>query len=132
MLVRYLCRWDVELRRLRTYSGVPTIPQLDQDPSVRVAAPYLSALQKAYKKGFAVRPSTETGKNYPEVSRAYFEAVHSVLTGHRKAAKAAADLQEQLVHITGFEAQGVRANDVTELHTPSAHRTAKGNFERAQ
>jgi trehalose/maltose transport system substrate-binding protein len=147
MLVRYLCRRDVELRRLRTYSGVPTIPQLDQDPSVRAAAPYLTAVQKAYKKGFAVRPSTETGKNYPEVSRAYFEAVHSVLTGQSTAAKAAADLQEQLAHITGFEAQGVRANDVTELDTPSAHRAhngvlrpgrsnersaAKGNFERAQ
>lgn len=62
MLVRYLCRRDVELKRLQMYSGVPTIPQLDQDPSVRAAAPYLTALQKAYKNGFAVRPSTETGK----------------------------------------------------------------------
>jgi hypothetical protein len=147
MLVRYLCRRDVELRRLRTYSGVPTIPQLDQDPSVRAAAPYLTAMQKAYKKGFAVRPSTETGKNYPEVSRAYFEAVHSVLTGHSTAAEAAADLQQQLAHITGFEAQGARANDVTGLGRPSAHwahdgflrlgrsnerSAAKGNFERGQ
>ena len=147
MLVRYLCRRDVELMRLRAYSGVPTIPQVNQDPGVRAAAPYLVAMQKAYKKGFAVRPSTETGKNYPAVSRAYFEAVHSVLTGHSTAANAAADLQEQLAHITGFEAEGVHANDVSQLETPSAHRAhngflrpgrsnersaAKGNFERAQ
>jgi trehalose/maltose transport system substrate-binding protein len=147
MLVRYLCRRDVELKRLQMYSGVPTIPQLNQDPSVRAAAPYLTALQKAYKNGFAVRPSTETGKNYPEVSRAYFEAVHSVLTGQTTAAKAAADLQEQLVHITGFEAQSVRANGVTEVDTSTArtadnaffrptrsneHGAAKRNFERAQ
>jgi trehalose/maltose transport system substrate-binding protein len=147
MLVRYLCRRDVELKRLRTYSGVPTIPQLGQDPSVIAATPYLTAVQKAYDRGFAVRPSTETGKNYPAVSRAYFEAVHSVLTGHSTAAKAAAELQEQLAHITGFEAEGVHANDVTELETPSARRAdngflrpgrntersaAKGNFERAQ
>lgn len=147
MFVRYLCRRDVELRRLRTYSGVPTIPQLGQDPGVLAATPYLTTVQKAYDRGFAVRPSTETGKNYPAVSRAYFEAVHSVLTGQSTAAKAAADLQEQLAHITGFEAEGVHANDVSELETPNAHRAhsgllrpgrstersaAKGNFERAR
>jgi hypothetical protein len=120
---------------------------LGQDPGVLAATPYLTTVQKAYDRGFAVRPSTETGKNYPAVSRAYFEAVHSVLTGQSTAAKAAADLQEQLAHITGFEAEGVHANDVSELETPNAHRAhsgllrpgrstersaAKGNFERAR
>jgi|HubBroStandDraft_4_1064222.scaffolds.fasta_scaffold08674_3 trehalose/maltose transport system substrate-binding protein len=147
LLVRYLCRRDVELRRLRTYSGVPTIPDLNQDPAVRAAAPYLTAMQKAYKNGLAVRPSTETGKNYSEVSRAYFEAVHSVLIGDSTAAKAAADLQERLVRITGFAARSTRANVVTELDTPGAHRAydgilrldrssklsaVEGNLERAQ
>jgi trehalose/maltose transport system substrate-binding protein len=111
MLVRYLCRRDVELRRLRTYSGVPTIPQLGQDPGVLAATPYLTALQKAYQRGYAVRPSTETGKNYPAVSHAYFQAVHSVLTGENTAAQAAADLQEQLAHITGFQANGSRHSE---------------------
>jgi trehalose/maltose transport system substrate-binding protein len=104
-LVRYLCRRDTELKRLRTYSGVPTIPDLYQDPGVRAATPYLESVQKVYKETFAARPSAVTGKKYPEVSRAYFEAVHSVLTGQKTAADAAGNLREQLARITGFEAQ---------------------------
>jgi trehalose/maltose transport system substrate-binding protein len=107
MLVRYLARRDIELRRLRSYSGVPTIPDLYHDPGVLAATPYLSALQKAYKAGFAVRPSTETGSKYPEVSRAYFESIHTVLTGQSTAAQAAAALQAALIRITGLEADGV-------------------------
>ena len=109
-LVRYLCRRDVELKRLRTYSGVPTSPQLYQDPGVRAATPYLEAVQKAYKENFAARPSAATGNKYPEVSRAYFEAVHSVLTRQKTAAEAVANLREQLMRITGFDAQSARAS----------------------
>jgi trehalose/maltose transport system substrate-binding protein len=104
-LVRYLCRRDVELKRLRAYSGLPTSPALYQDPAVRAATPYLEAVEKAYKENFAARPSATTGNKYPEVSRAYFEAVHSVLTRQKTAAEAAANLREQLVRITGFDAQ---------------------------
>jgi hypothetical protein len=48
---------------------------------------------------------------YPDVSRAYFEAVHEVLTGKKTAARAAADLQDELQEITGLKApsKGVRA-----------------------
>lgn len=109
-LVRYLCRRDVELKRLRIYSGLPTSPALYQDPAVRAATPYLEAVQKAYKENLAARPSAATGSKYPEVSRAYFEAVHSVLTRQKTAAEAAANLREQLVQITGFDAQCVRAS----------------------
>ena len=56
-LVRYLCRRDTELKRLRTYSGVPTIPDLYQDPGVRAASPYLESVEKVYKETFAARPS---------------------------------------------------------------------------
>jgi trehalose/maltose transport system substrate-binding protein len=110
-LIRYLCRRDVERRHLLAYSGVPTIPELYQDPGVLAATPYLPGLLEAYKKVFAVRPSTATGKNYPAVSRAYFDAVHSVLTGKKTAANAAVDLQDELVRITGFEAKKSDASD---------------------
>jgi trehalose/maltose transport system substrate-binding protein len=121
-LVRYLCRSDVELKRLRTYSGVPTSTALYQDSAVRAATPYLEAVQKAYKESFAARPSAATGNKYPEVSRAYFEAVHSVLTRQKTAAEAAANLREQLVRITGFEAESARASRV--VH----HRRVAGGF----
>jgi glycine cleavage system protein P-like pyridoxal-binding family len=46
------------------------------------------------------------GKTYPALSRAYFMAVHEVLAGKKSAATALADLQTELVQITG-------------LHTPT-------------
>ena len=33
---------------------------------------------------------------YPEVSRAYFEAVHAVLSGKKSASRAAGDLEDEL------------------------------------
>ena len=48
------------------------------------------------------RPSVETGSLYKQVSEAYIRAVHSVLTNERGAPEAAADLEKQLVKITGF------------------------------
>src|SRR6202044_4079445 len=104
-LVRFLPRRDTKLKRLRTYSGVPTIPDLYQDPGVRAATPYLEVVQKVYKETFAARPSAVTGDKYPEVSRAYFEAVHSVLTRQKTAADAAGNLRQQLGRITGYAAQ---------------------------
>jgi trehalose/maltose transport system substrate-binding protein len=120
-LVRYLCRRDVELKRLRTYSGVPTTPELFEDPGVRTATPYLEAVQEAYKERFALRPSAVTGKKYPEVSRAYFEAVHLVLTREKTAAAAAADLREQLARITGFGVQSSNANRPPERKATRVH-----------
>ena len=105
MFVRFLCRRDVQLRRSLKTAEPPTIPELYKNPEVLAANPYFSNFQRAYLKGVALRPSTVTGKTYPEVSRAYFEAVHAVLTRKKSAAKAAADLQDQLVQITGLKAR---------------------------
>jgi trehalose/maltose transport system substrate-binding protein len=49
------------------------------------------------------RPSNATGSKYEEVTRAYSNAVHSVLTGKKEASGAAADLEKQLITITGFQ-----------------------------
>ena len=48
------------------------------------------------------RPSIETGIAYKAVSKAYSDAVHSVLTGEQSAPEAAARLEKQLIAITGF------------------------------
>jgi trehalose/maltose transport system substrate-binding protein len=56
------------------------------------------------KSGVIARPSTVAGSTYEQVTRAYFGAVHSVLKGDRGAAEAAAELEKQLVKITGFKA----------------------------
>ena len=51
----------------------------------------------------AIRPSNVTAGKYEEVSKAYYEAVHSVLTGKESAQGAGAQLERQLVQITGFK-----------------------------
>ena len=48
------------------------------------------------------RPSMVVGRNYDDVSHAYAQEVHSVLTGKNSAPKAAAELEAELEHITGF------------------------------
>jgi trehalose/maltose transport system substrate-binding protein len=48
------------------------------------------------------RPSVEAGARYQQVSAAYAAAVHAVLTGQKLAPESAADLEKQLVQITGF------------------------------
>ncbi|MBB6147406.1 trehalose/maltose transport system substrate-binding protein [Silvibacterium bohemicum] len=50
------------------------------------------------------RPSSVTGHAYEDVTAAYIQAVHSVLTGQRGAQEAAAELEKQLIQITGFHA----------------------------
>jgi trehalose/maltose transport system substrate-binding protein len=49
------------------------------------------------------RPSTVTGELYNEVSAAYFNGVHSVLTGSATAEDALLDIEDELVDITGLE-----------------------------
>ena len=46
----------------------PTIPDLYSDPEVVAEYPYLSTHMQVYRKGLIYRPSTATGKLYPEVS----------------------------------------------------------------
>jgi hypothetical protein len=44
----------------------------------------------------------QAGEKYEEVSRAYIRAVRSVLTGDKIPPVAAAELEKELVEITGF------------------------------
>jgi len=59
--------------------------------------------EEAVRTRFVIRPSTESGSQYEQITRAYIDAVHSVLTGEKPAPQAAAALEEKLVRITGFK-----------------------------
>jgi trehalose/maltose transport system substrate-binding protein len=96
MLVRFLASPEEQARRCRKPSEPPTIPALYKNADVLGANPYVSRVLQVHE-GAALRPSVPAGKMYPEVSRAYYEAVHAVLTQKQSAANAASDLQEQLV-----------------------------------
>jgi trehalose/maltose transport system substrate-binding protein len=54
------------------------------------------------RAGIVARPSVEAAKTYKQVSKAYIDTVYSVLTGQRDAAVAAAEMEKQLIDITGF------------------------------
>jgi trehalose/maltose transport system substrate-binding protein len=95
MLVRFLASPEEQARRCRKPSEPPTIPALYKDPDVLGPNPYVSRLLQVHE-GLALRPSVSAGKMYPDVSRAYFEAVHGVLTHKQSAAQAADELEKRL------------------------------------
>jgi trehalose/maltose transport system substrate-binding protein len=118
MLVRFLCRPDTQLNRIRKIGGSPTIPELYNDPGMLASNPYFSTILKTYRNDKVWRPSQETGKRYPDVSRAYYKAVHEVLNGKKTAASALSDLQPELMQITGLKALAPDAS--SEPHGKSA------------
>jgi trehalose/maltose transport system substrate-binding protein len=102
-LVRYLSRRDVQLNRSRVLSQPPTLPELYNVPAVLESNPRFELLNQAFRTGIVSRPSNVTGKKYQEVTDAYIQAVHSVLTGEKGAPEAAAALEDELVRTTGFK-----------------------------
>ncbi len=102
-LVRYLCGRNVQLQRSRILSEPPTLPELYELPELLEPNPRYALLSQAFRTGIVLRPSNITGKNYDVVADAYIQAVHSVLTGQKRAPEAAAALETELVRITGFK-----------------------------
>ena len=95
MLVRFLAGREEQARRSRKSGEPPSIPALYEDPDVLTANPYFSRVEQFFG-AITLRPSIPAAKIYPEVSRAYFEAVHSVLSGRESAEEAASHLKTQL------------------------------------
>jgi trehalose/maltose transport system substrate-binding protein len=101
-LVRYLSRGDVQVKRARVLSQPPTLVGLYDRPEVLAPNPYFAQLSQAFRTGMVSRPSNVTGKKYQEVTDAYTQAVHSVLTGRMSGPEAAAALEHELVRMTDF------------------------------
>jgi len=120
-LVRYLTRRDVQVKRSRVLSQPPTLPELYNLQAVLELNPHFALVSQGFRTGIVSRPSNVTGKNYQEVSDAYIQAVHSVLTGEKRAPEAAAALENELVRITGLKKGPPSAGIST--------RTAKGSSE---
>jgi len=98
--VRFLARAQIQSNENRkgTAPGQSEIYNLPSMLEVR------SDSQKPteHQIDFIRRPSVEAGAGYKQVSAAYAAAVHSVLTGEKTAPAAAAELEKQLIQITGF------------------------------
>jgi trehalose/maltose transport system substrate-binding protein len=101
-LVRFLIRTQIQSQH-----GADVSPPAQSQTSV---GPPISNMPSDAKKfgqqdsGVVSRPSSLTGRKYEQVTKAYIGAVHSVLAGQKGAPEAAAELQEQLIKITGFRA----------------------------
>jgi len=102
-LVRYLTRRDVQEQRSRVLSQPPTLPELYNVPEVIETNPRFDLLSQAFRTGIVSRPSNVTGEKYQDVTDAYIQAVHSVLTREKSAREAVAALEDELVRTTGFK-----------------------------
>src|SRR5579864_7177439 len=107
MLVRFLASPEEQARRCRKSAEPPTLPALYKDADVLGPNPYVSRVLQVHE-GLALRPSVPAGKMYPDVSRAYFEAVHSVLTSKQSATQAAGELEKNLTSL--LKTSAVTAN----------------------
>jgi trehalose/maltose transport system substrate-binding protein len=91
-LIRFLTRAQIQ-------SGIPA--GLSARPDLNDPSSIFEGSDR-HVKGVVTRPSAVIGPAYEEVSKAYIRAVHSVLAGQRGASEAAAELEKQLIQITGF------------------------------
>jgi len=112
IFVRFLCSRNQQVRRLRNTSEAPTISELYEEPDVLANNPHWLRISAIFRNGIALRPSRQPGKMYPDVSRAYWEAVHAVLTRNESAAQAARKLQGELERM---------------LRTPDVRKTAESD-----
>jgi len=109
MLVRFLCSREEQVRRCRNTADAPSISQLYDEPEFLASNPQFLRVLEVFRKGIVTRPSRAAGKVYPDVSRAYWEALHSVLTRKKSAKQAADDLQDELERMLKTPAVGANA-----------------------
>jgi trehalose/maltose transport system substrate-binding protein len=100
-LIRFLLRRDQQLVRASAQSEVPKEVSLYELPIVLNPYPQLGRVNQ-HGGVVLARPSIVAGATYEEVTRAYIEAVHSVLMKKKAPSMAAVDLETRLIQITGF------------------------------
>src|SRR6201988_4019548 len=96
MLVRFLCSREEQVRRCRNTADAPSISQLYDEPELLASNPQFQRILEVFHSSIVLRPSRTAGKMYPEVSRAYWEAVHAVITRKKSGKQAGDELQDEL------------------------------------
>lgn len=97
-LVMYMTSAEVQKKRAIGGSYNPTIVDLYRDPEVLKANPFMGELLPVFT-GAVARPATATGLKYPEVSRAFWDAAHDVLSKKSSGAEALGKLEGKLKQI---------------------------------
>lgn len=97
-LVSYLTSAKEQKHRALIGAYNPVIESLYQDPELLAAMPYYSQLHSILSAG-VMRPASVTADRYPRVSNAFFDRVHSVLSGELPIDQALVDLESELTRI---------------------------------
>ena len=101
-LVRFLLDREIQSEVVRSPSESLKRPELHDGHAILET--YRAHIRQRHPgSGVISRPSTVSGQRYEDVDHAYIQAVHSVLTGKTTAPDAAAELEKELVRITGFK-----------------------------
>lgn len=103
-LIEFLTSSEAQMRRALTRGYLPTIPRLYDQPELSNALPQVAELRHAGLESLVARPSTVSGAKYPQVSKAYYEMVHDILSRKVEAKEGIARLEERLIDLTGFRA----------------------------
>jgi trehalose/maltose transport system substrate-binding protein len=103
--VRYMTSPAVQAQRFLAIGYPPTTRHVPLPDDVSRVNPYY-VLRPQLVATMVARPSRTVGRQYPMVSRAYFEAVHSVLTRQERAADALAALEVRLRRLLAGEGAG--------------------------
>ena len=100
-LIRFLVQRDEELMRASSDAAMPKGLELYELPAIFKA--YAEVTKSVERKGDLVaRPSVAAGSKYEDVTRAYIREVHSVLSREKVPSVAAADLEKELIDMTGL------------------------------
>jgi trehalose/maltose transport system substrate-binding protein len=100
-LIRFLVHRDAELMRASSDAAPPKGLELYELPAIFKA--YAAVTKSVARKGGLVaRPSVVAGSKYEDVTRTYIREVRSVLSREKVPSVAAADLEKELVDISGF------------------------------
>jgi trehalose/maltose transport system substrate-binding protein len=94
-LVKYLTSAEEQKRRALEGAYNPTIESLYKDEEVLAANPFFGDLYEVFINAVP-RPSSATGDKYNQVSKEFWSAVHSVLSGQQSGEAAVAQLENTL------------------------------------
>ena len=97
-LAMFLASPDIQKKRAVGGSYNPTIPDLYKDGDVLKANPFMGDLLDVFTNAVA-RPATATGLKYPEVSQAFWDATHEVLSKKTTGAEAVKKLEGKLKQV---------------------------------
>jgi trehalose/maltose transport system substrate-binding protein len=98
-LVLYMTSAAVQKDRALRGSFNPTLPALFRDPEILRANPFMGELRTTFDHAVA-RPTAVTGTRYNQVSHAWRNAVHDVLSGRARADDALAGLERTLKRLS--------------------------------